>query len=153
MDSDPVNQEPARARKRTGGCLCGAVRYAIDGPVKQVVACHCSMCRRQTGHLLATIDAWHAHFRLTEDSGLHWFQSSPQSRRGFCATCGSVLFFETLGSGKISITAGTLDEDADLTLAAHIFVADKGDYYAIDDDAPQHAAGNDRVPMPEKPTD
>ncbi|MEM1047274.1 MAG: GFA family protein [Pseudomonadota bacterium] len=152
MVQDPAHQEPAGACKRSGGCLCGAVRYAIDGPVKQVVACHCSMCRRQTGHILATIDAWHAHFRLIEDSGLHWFQSSRESRRGFCKTCGSVLFFETLGSGKISITAGTLDEDADLSLVAHIFVGDKADYYAIDDDVPQHVAGDDGIPMPERPT-
>ena len=150
MNNDAVNQEPARARNRSGGCLCGAVRYVIDGPVKQVVACHCSMCRRQTGHILATIDAWHEHFRLTEESGLEWYQSSPESRRGFCASCGSVLFFETLGSGKISITAGTLDEDADLSLAAHIFVADKGDYYVIDDEVPQFDAGGDGVPMPDK---
>lgn len=135
---------------RVGGCLCGAVRYKVEGPMKQVVACHCEMCRKQTGHLLATTAAWDKQFQLTEETGLKWYQSSPVSRRGFCDRCGSVLFFDTRGDGKISITAGTLDGATGLTLAAHIFVADKGDYYELDDGIDNFAVGNDKVPMPEK---
>ena len=137
--------------KRQGGCLCGAVRYEVTGAMKPVVACHCKMCRRQTGHLLATTAAWDEQFQLTEKSGLKWHQSSAENRRGFCGDCGSVLFFDTSGDGKISITAGTLDGDSGLSLAAHIFVADKGDYYQIADDAECFPAGGDTVQMPEKP--
>lgn len=135
---------------RAGGCLCGAVRYRIDGPMKQVVACHCKMCRAQTGHFLATTAAWNEQFQLTEQSGLKWYQSSAESRRGFCEKCGSVLFFDTSGDGKVSITAGTLDDDHGLSLAAHIFVAGKGSYYSIDDGVDEFQDGGDSVPMPPK---
>ena len=133
---------------KTGGCLCGAVRYAVSGPLKQVVGCHCTMCRRQTGHYLAFTAAWLEDFSLSEQGGLKWHYSSARSRRGFCGTCGSVLFFATDGDKKISITAGSLDGATGLETAAHIYVADKGDYYALDETIPRHDAAGDRVPMP-----
>ena len=43
----------AQPQMRTGGCLCGAVRYQVRGPLRSVVMCHCSQCRRQTGHVMA----------------------------------------------------------------------------------------------------
>lgn len=135
---------------RTGSCLCGAVRYEISGGLKQVVGCHCTMCRKQTGHYPAFTAAWNDEFQLTAEDGLKWYRSSEDSRRGFCKECGSVLFFVTNGSDKISITAGTLDGETGLETAAHIFVADKGDYYALDDGASLHEQGGDRVPMPPK---
>jgi len=135
---------------KTGSCLCGAVKYQVDGPVKQVVGCHCTACRKQTGHFLATTDAWNDHFKLTEQRGLKWYRSSDHSRRGFCAECGSVLFFATDGAEKISITAGTLDGATGLNLVAHIFVDDKGDYYDLEESTPHHPQGGDTVPMPPK---
>lgn len=133
---------------KTGACLCGAVKYEVSGPMKQVIGCHCSMCRRQTGHFLAFTAAWNDHFKLTEQRGLKWYRSSERSRRGFCAECGSVLFFATDGSEKISITAGTLDGATGLRLVAHIHTDDKGDYYALEDGTSQHPQGGDTVPMP-----
>ena len=59
------------------------------------------------------------------------------------------MFFETLGGDKISIAAGTLDGETGLKTAAHIFVADKGDYYTLDDGAPRYPQGGDTVPMPD----
>lgn len=133
---------------KTGSCLCGAVRYRIDGPLKQVVACHCSMCRKQASHALAVTAAWNEDFTLTEDRGLKWFRSSETSRRGFCAECGSLLFFATDGDAKISISAGSIDGHTGLGLAAHIYVDDKGDYYDIADNIGQYPQGGDTVPMP-----
>lgn len=136
---------------RTGGCMCGDVRYRITGPVKQIVACHCRECRRMTGHFLASTDVWNDHFELTEKRGLGWYRSGDKSRRGFCKTCGSSLFFQVDGAEKISIGAGTLDDasDTDLHIAAHIFTREKGAYYTLDD-APVFEAGGDGVPMPER---
>lgn len=136
--------------RKTGSCLCGAVRYEVNGPLKQVVACHCTMCRKQSGHHYATTSAWHDHFTLTEERGLKWYRSSDSSRRGFCAECGSVLFFETDGQGRIAIAAGTIDAPTGLHIAAHIYIDDKGDYYEITGDAPKHGQGGDSVPMPPK---
>ena len=133
---------------KTGSCLCGAVSFEIDGGLKQVVGCHCTMCRRQTGHFLASATAWLDEFKFTDETGLQWYRSSDHSRRGFCSKCGSMLFFATDGDGRISISAGSLNKPTGLAMAAHIFVDDKGDYYTIDDGLEQHAQGGDKVPMP-----
>lgn len=133
----------------SGSCLCGAVRYRVEGPLKQVIGCHCRECRKNTGHFLAFTAAWTDQLSLEGEDSLGWYRSSDHSRRGFCRTCGSPLFFYTEGSERISITAGSLDQAPDLgPLAAHLFVSEKGDYYALDDGAPQYERGGDKVPMP-----
>ena len=66
-----------------------------------------------------------------------WYRSSHSARRGFCPTCGSSLFWAEDGNSRLSIHAGTLDNPTGLRLAGHIFTADKGDYYDLDDGLPQ----------------
>lgn len=116
----------------SGWCLCGAVRYEVRGPLSDVHACHCGMCRRQSGHFVVGADAKRSDFELTAGDSLKWFQSSPGARRGFCAECGSALFWDG-GGDKIGINVGSLDQPTGLKLARHIFVDDKADYYEIDD--------------------
>ncbi|HLJ37513.1 MAG TPA: GFA family protein [Steroidobacteraceae bacterium] len=132
----------------TGGCLCGAVRYQVTGPLRPVVLCHCSQCRRNTGHFMAATAAQHRDFRLRQEAELRWYLSSESARRGFCGRCGSTLFWQGAKRDYISIAAGTLDGATGLTSACHIFVADKGDYYSIDDGLPQSADGNFSVAIP-----
>ena len=139
---------PSKQQRKTGSCLCGAVKFLVDGPLKQVIGCHCTMCRKQTSHFLAFTAAWSDQFRLTENLGLKWYRSSEHSRRGFCSECGSVMFFATDGDEKTTIAAGSFDGDTDLDMAAHIFVAHKGDYYEITDGCPQHSEGGDNISMP-----
>ena len=139
----------ARASKtdtHTGGCLCGAVRYQIAGGLRPVVLCHCTQCRRITGHHMAATAARHGDFRLLSQAGLGWYDSSPGARRGFCRQCGSTLFWEGDGRDYLSIAAGTLDDASGLAIACHIFVADKGHYYDITDAAPQIRDGRFSVP-------
>jgi hypothetical protein len=131
-----------------GGCLCGAVRYQVGGPLRPVVYCHCSQCRRNTGHFMAATAARHRDFRLTSETQLRWYESSDAARRGFCGRCGSTLFWQASGRDTISIAAGTLDGATGLTAACHIHVGDKGDYYAIDDGVPQSPDGSFTVPIP-----
>jgi hypothetical protein len=134
----------------TGGCLCGAVRYAVRrGALRAVVACHCTQCRRITGHYLAATAARRRDFRLLEDSGLRWYDSSSEARRGFCGHCGSTLFWQPHGRDYISIAAGSLDDSSALTTACHIFVADKGRYYQIEPGVPQIQDGQFFVPLPD----
>ncbi len=64
------------------------------------------------------------------------YQSCDPARRGFCRTCGSVLFFQPIGGDHMGITAGCLDLPTGMTPGKHIFTADCGDYYTISDDAP-----------------
>ncbi|CAN5776656.1 GFA family protein [soil metagenome] len=121
----------------TGGCLCGAVRYRIDGPLRPVVACHCTQCRRTSGHHVAATAA--PREAVAVEGTVSWFASSLGVRRGFCAVCGSNLFWDDSARPHLSIWAGSLDGPTGLRLTHHIFVAEKGDYYDIADGLPQHA--------------
>jgi hypothetical protein len=125
------------ARPHTGSCLCEAVKYQVTGPLRPVVACHCTQCRKTSGHFVAATSAPLTAFRLTEDRGLKWYRSSGFARRGFCGRCGANLFWQRDGADRISIMAGTLDGPTGLTTEVHIFCADAGDYYEIPDDTPQ----------------
>lgn len=133
----------------TGGCECGAVRYAVQGPLRPIVGCHCTQCRRITGHFLAATAARLRNFTLTKDAGLKWYESSSVARRGFCEVCGSTLFWTPNGRDYLSIAAGSLDDSAGLRMVCHIHVADKGGYYEIDARAPQSPDGTFSVPLPD----
>lgn len=119
---------------RTGGCLCGGVSYTVTGPMRPVVACHCRQCRKTSGHHVAATSAPRDAVELAGE--VTWYASSDTARRGFCGTCGSNLFWDGAGA-NLSIFAGTLDGPTGLTLAGHVFCADKGDYYDINDDERQ----------------
>jgi hypothetical protein len=119
---------------RTGGCACGAVRYEISGHLMKVTYCHCSKCRRWHGHIGAWTAVERAGFRLVEQRGLKWHATSATVRRGFCGECGSSLLWDEDGDARMGICAGALDAPTGLESKAHIFVASKGDYYALPDD-------------------
>ena len=136
------------AAPHEGGCLCGAVRYRVRGALRPVVMCHCTQCRRMTGHFLAATAARHHDFELLADGELKWYAASAQARRGFCGRCGSTLFWQAHGRDYLSIAAGSLDDTRGLTTACHIFVADKGHYYDIEPHLPQSPDGQFAVPIP-----
>lgn len=123
-----------------GQCLCGSVRFEVHGPLRPVIYCHCTQCRRSSGHFAAATACAAEHLRLISAESLRWYASSALARRGFCATCGSPLFWERLRSERISIWAGTLDTPTGLTASSHIYMADKGDYYGISDGLPRWPA-------------
>lgn len=120
-----------------GGCLCGGVRYTVSGPLRSIIACHCEQCRRTSGHFAAMTSAPSANIAINSAQPLRWFRSSETAERGFCATCGSNLFWRPVGSDRMSITAGTLDTPTGLGIEKHIFAAAKSDYYQIEDGRPQ----------------
>jgi hypothetical protein len=124
--------EPEATTHR-GGCLCGAVRYAARGPLRDVVNCHCGQCRRFHGHFGAYTAAALAGLAIEGEEELRWFQSSDFARRGFCGRCGSSLFWHALGEDGISIAAGTLDAPTGLKTVRNIFGAHAGDYYRLDE--------------------
>ena len=121
---------------RTGGCLCGAVRYEATGALREVVVCHCRMCRKAHGHIGAYTASARDALRLVEARGLKWYRSSAQALRGFCSECGATLFWEGDGRDTMSIAAGTLDEPTGLATALQIHVASAGDYYPVDASTP-----------------
>lgn len=126
----------------TGGCLCGGVRYVVRGKLRDVIGCHCSQCRRTSGHYVAATSAPEDRVSLTSSETLRWYSSSDRAQRGFCSRCGGNLFWRPLDAtpARIGIMAGTLDAPTGLRMQQHIFVGDKSDYYSIEDGLPQSAA-------------
>ena len=114
-----------------GSCLCGDVVFEVALPLRPVIACHCTQCRKTSGHFWAASSVPLAQFSLIEDKGLKWFQSSPQARRGFCDTCGASLFWQLEGDETISFAAGALDGPTGLSISSHWYVEDAGDYYDL----------------------
>ncbi|MGH6855800.1 MAG: GFA family protein [Aestuariivirga sp.] len=116
---------------KSGSCLCGAVKYEVTGPLRDVLACHCGQCRKQTGNYMTATAAKDTDLRIVEDRGLKWYRSSNIAKRGFCAECGSVLFWKGDGRDYTAITAGSIDGKTGLALEGHIFCDTAGDYYQI----------------------
>lgn len=115
-----------------GSCLCGSVAFEVHGPLRSVIYCHCSQCRKQTGHFLAATSCAHADFHLIKSASLAWYKASPAAKRGFCNVCGSTMFWQPEPAGdRVSITAGVFDGPTGLKAQGHIYCADKGDYYEI----------------------
>ncbi|MEM8690321.1 MAG: GFA family protein [Pseudomonadota bacterium] len=121
-----------------GSCLCGAIRYELTGELRPSVACHCTQCRKTSGHYWSATQVPAEAFRLIKGDGLTWYRSSPKAERGFCGLCGSSLFWRHEDDGgAISVATGTIDGPSGLTTSKHIYTAHKGDYYDIADDVPQ----------------
>jgi hypothetical protein len=129
-------------RTFTGRCLCGAVRFKLKPPIRDVIICHCRQCARWTGYAVAATAVSVGNFELLAgDDVLTWHASSEQAQRGFCATCGSSLFWKPSDGTRISVLAGSLDPPTGLAVTAHIFTESKSDYYEISGDALQCAFG------------
>ena len=120
----------------TGGCLCGGVRFVASGPLRDVVVCHCRMCRKAHGHVGAYTAVRKHALTFVEARGLQWYRSSAEARRGFCGECGSTMFWEADRRDTISIAAGTLDAPTGIRTTLQMHVASAGDYYDVDASIP-----------------
>lgn len=118
----------------TGHCLCGKIGFrGTYDDSNDLKACHCSQCRRWSGHYWAAIlPKW-----LEIRGEPKWYRASDFASRGFCPDCGSSLFWQRDGSSIIDVAAGAIDNPTGLRLQGHIFTANKGDYYDIADGLPQ----------------
>lgn len=123
--------------EKTGGCLCGGVRYRVTGPLRSIIYCHCGQCRRTSGHFVAATAAAMDALEIVAGESLAWFASSEYASRGFCRICGSSLFWRPKGRNDISIMAGTLDNADGLEPSEHIYAGNKGEYYELTDGLPQ----------------
>ena len=132
-------EEPARL---TGRCNCDAVSFVAMGPFRPAKACHCKSCRRQSGHYIAATETDYAKLTISDEAAIRWYSATEHARRGFCPICGGHLFWQRTGSARISIWMGCLDEPTGLSLADHIYVSEKGDYYELTDGLPQRPRGS-----------
>ena len=121
-----------------GSCLCGNVQIEINGKLGEADACHCTQCRKQSGHYWASASVKRDQLNVAGAEQVRWYAASPQARRGFCGTCGSFLFWDADNEQEVAVALGIIDSPTGVKLEKHIFVADKGDYYDIADGLPQN---------------
>ena len=112
----------------TGSCLCGAVRFAVHGALRDVKYCHCVICQRVSSHFVAYTACAPEALKVTGERHVRWYRSSPAARRGFCKSCGSQLFWEPAHRDHISISAGSLDQPTGLKPGEHIVTEHVADY-------------------------
>ena len=113
-----------------GSCLCGEVRFEIDGTFERFFLCHCERCRKDTGSA-------HAANLFSSTAKLRWVSGEDNVRtfrlaqtrhmRSFCAKCGSALPSIQM-EGRLLVPAGSLDSSISIRPDAHIFVADKAEW-------------------------
>ena len=123
-----------------GSCLCGGITYEIHAPLKGVLNCHCSMCRKAHGAAFRTrafVKAEDFHF-LSGEELLTYYESSPGERRSFCKICGSVIITRfNRHPDAYGFALGTLDSDPEIQIERHVFTKYKAPWFEITDDLPQ----------------
>ena len=133
MDGDP--------QTLTGGCQCGAVRFAATARPKWVAHCHCSLCRKQTSASFAT-------WASVASGDFEWtagepkiYTDSPDRHRAFCADCGTQLAgLSPKWPEEVHVLVGALDDPNAVTPLLHAYYADRlGWVHTGDDDLPQYA--------------
>ena len=122
-----------------GQCLCGTVRYEVDGPFQSMTHCHCSMCRKHHGAPFATyVSAALAGFRwVSGQDAIVGYKTESGGTRSFCRTCGSVTPIFMDAHGLVLIPAGNLDGELGIKPQRHIFTGSKASFYEIRDSLPQ----------------
>lgn len=119
--------------KTIGSCLCGGVVFEVKGQLRPIMLCHCSQCRKTSGHYVAATSCPTGNLSVIGSTNLNWYQSSDKAKRAFCTICGSQLFWRAEGSGETSIFAGSIDGDTGLHTQNQLYTENKGDYYATPD--------------------
>jgi hypothetical protein len=125
----------------TGGCLCGGIRFRVQGNLAPIELCHCSQCRKaQGGPFASNIPVAAAAFRITQGHELlAAFASSPGKERVFCKRCGAPILSRRVKlPDMLRVRAGSLDGPVGTRPLSHAFTHDKADWWAIDDQLPQY---------------
>ena len=123
-----------------GSCLCGSVRYEIDGELGEFGYCHCRSCRKASGSAhAANAPVERARFRLVSGSAtLREYESSPGKLRAFCSACGSPIYAYLIAiADLLRIRLGSLDTPFTAEPRAHTWVSDKAPWERIADGLPQ----------------
>jgi len=114
--------------KRTGGCLCGAVRFTATPSDGEFGICHCGMCRRWSAGPFFAMDC-STTVQIEDPSKLGVYRSSEWAERCFCNVCGSVLFYRLVGKDTHFVSVEAFDDRSGLSLTNEIFIDEKPSYY------------------------
>ena len=132
--------------QHSGGCLCGAIRYAISTPVTALRVCHCTHCQKNTGSG-ASVNAVVARddFKITQGAPKRFSTVADSGRklwRHFCGDCGSPLYaYREVSPERIVVKAGTLDDTSAMKVTTHIWTRSARPWSHIDP-ACEQIAGN-----------
>jgi len=127
-----------------GSCLCGGVKFVVDGRLTPLQYCHCTRCRKASGSAFAAAVAaktadfrWVAGADLVEVFSAPIIESPPAYRSAFCRRCGSVMPICDPDRPFVILPAGSLDRHPEITPLRHIFVGRKVPWFEIRDGLPQ----------------
>ena len=126
----------------TGGCQCGAVRFALSETPTNACICHCRMCQKQFGSFFGAFADVHSDkFRITRGAP-GWFQSSDEAMRGFCTDCGTPLFYKFMSTQRIAVSIGSLDRHSDVKPQVQYGIEAREPWFAELPFLPQTATGD-----------
>ena len=128
--------------QRTGGCMCGAVRFQTNGQPVRIIHCHCRDCRRHTGAPMATLPVFKVDQVEFSGADRTVYASSDGVGRAFCATCGTSLTFETTLPEYGTLCAvhiSAFDDPEGLVPTHHSFYSERISWFDVADDLPRHA--------------
>ncbi len=124
-----------------GSCLCKAVQFEIHGPIRDIIYCHCSQCRKAQGSAFATNGNVAANqFKIVSGADqLTGYANSETQTKYFCRHCGSpIVSKNTQHPDQVRVRLGTIDSDITERPEAHIFVDSRANWDSIHDDIPQY---------------
>ena len=129
---------------REGGCLCGAVRYSVDGEPERSGICHCQTCRRAASAPSLPYAVFPSGRFAFSKGRPREYASSPSVTRTFCGTCGSPLTYRTAdASDRIDVMICSLDDPGSVVPSCHVWVSEKVGWNHIGDGLPRHPASRD----------
>ena len=123
------------ASSKTGQCLCGAVRFTVQGVETHHHACHCGMCRRWAGGPVFAASVASVTFEGSDNLGR--YSSSEWADRGFCKVCGSGLFYYLKPANQYLMSVGAFDDASAFKLVLEIYVDHKPQGYSLAGDHPR----------------
>ena len=122
-------------QRRTGSCLCGAIRFEVSVPEAKFHICHCRTCRQWSAGPMMAVHC-PADASLEGEADLTWYRSSRWAERGFCKRCGSSLFYRLANhpEAMLIVSVEAFDAADDMTLERHIYIDSKPGRYDFADD-------------------
>jgi len=127
----------------TGHCLCGNIRFQVEGDPIWIAHCHCQSCRRNTGSAVATFVGYTPEQVRYETDNRQFYESSPGVRRGFCGKCGTPMTYEAdKFPDELHLYISTLDDPALFIPQYHVFHAERIPWFEVDDELPRYTGSS-----------
>ena len=135
-----MESDNTKARRLSGGCFCGAVRYTVADEFAYALNCHCSNCRRTTGSAFKPFAGIpRRKLNLNEGADELLIHGEDKAHDAHCRRCGSLLYSVVRDGAWVHVAMGTLADDPAIRPSAHIFVGSKAPWYVIEDQLSQFA--------------